>query len=37
VQFDPTGYETLRRTLGNPDMLKFQSDWEQFILSIRPR
>jgi hypothetical protein len=37
VQFDPTGYETLRRTLDNPDMAKFQADWEKFILNIRPR
>ena len=36
VQFDPTGYETLRRTLGNPDMTKFQAQWEKFILDIRP-
>lgn len=36
VQFDPTGYETLRRTLGNPDMTKFQTEWEKFILDIRP-
>ena len=37
VQTDPTGYETLRQILGNPDMTKFQSDWEKFIISIRPR
>jgi hypothetical protein len=37
VQHDPTGYETLRRVLGDPNMTQFQADWEKFILNIRPR
>jgi len=31
---DPTGYETLKAVLGNPDMEKFQREWEQFILKL---
>jgi hypothetical protein len=37
VQLDPTGYETLRRVLGNPDMKTFQTTWEKFTLDQRPR
>lgn len=32
---DPTGYETLKRVLGESDMVKFQKQWEKFILDIR--
>ena len=32
---DPTGYETLKRVLGENDMVKFQKQWEKFILAIR--
>ena len=32
---DPTGYETLKRVLGENDMDKFQKQWEKFILAIR--
>ncbi len=32
---DPTGYETLKRVLGESDMAKFQKQWEKFILAIR--
>ena len=32
---DPTGYETLRRVLGERDMEAFQKKWEKFILGLR--
>ena len=32
---DPTGYETLKRVLGEKDMAAFQKKWEQFILDLR--
>jgi hypothetical protein len=32
---DPTGYETLKRVLGENDMDKFQKQWEKFILALR--
>ena len=31
---DPTGYDTLRALLGNPDMAQFQSDWQAWILTL---
>jgi hypothetical protein len=35
VDEDPSGYRTLRETLGSPDMEQFQQDWESFILRLR--
>ena len=32
---DPTGYETLRRVLGQQDMQAFQKSWERFVLQLR--
>jgi len=32
---DPTGYETLKRILGEDDMAAFQKRWEQFVLGLR--
>ena len=32
---DPTGYETLREILGKPDMVRFQKEWEQYVLTLR--
>ncbi len=32
---DPTGYETLRRVLGENDMTAFQKRWEAFVLGLR--
>jgi hypothetical protein len=31
---DPTGYKTLRRVLGNPDMKVFQPEWEKYVLGL---
>jgi hypothetical protein len=31
---DPTGYQTLRRTLGNVDMRIFKRQWEKYVLSL---
>jgi len=31
---DPTGYQTLRETLGNIDMKIFQRKWEKYVLSL---
>ncbi len=31
---DPTGYKTLRQTLGNPNMRVFQRSWEKFVLGL---
>jgi hypothetical protein len=31
---DPTGYQTLRRVLGNPNMNRFKRKWEQYVLSL---
>ncbi|HKP39194.1 MAG TPA: hypothetical protein VJT71_20205 [Pyrinomonadaceae bacterium] len=31
---DPTGYKTLRRALGNPDMRVFKKNWEKFVLGL---
>jgi len=35
VKTDPTGYETLKRVLGERDMEAFQKKWEKFILGLR--
>ncbi len=32
---DPTGYETLKKVLGNPDMAQFQKDWERYVAALR--
>ena len=32
---DPTGYETLKRVLGEEDMDAFQKRWEAFVLGLR--
>jgi hypothetical protein len=34
---DPTGYRTLARVLGSPDMTKFQQDWERWAMAIDPK
>jgi hypothetical protein len=31
---DPTGYETLKKTLGEEDMAAFQTRWEKFVLGL---
>lgn len=31
---DPTGYKTLQKLLGEPDMTAFQKQWEEFILKL---
>lgn len=31
---DPSGYATLVRVLGNPDMNQFQSSWEKYVLGL---
>ncbi len=32
---DPTGYQSLQKTLGNPDMTAFQKQWEKWVLTLR--
>ncbi len=32
---DPTGYETLKRVVGEKDMEAFRRKWEKFVLSLR--
>ena len=32
---DPTGYKTLCRLLGDPDMDEFQKDWEAYVLKLK--
>ena len=32
---DPTGYRTLTRVLGNPDMARFQKEWSAWVLGLR--
>ena len=32
---DPTGYKTLVKVLGNPDMAKFKKEWEAWCLKLR--
>jgi hypothetical protein len=34
---DPTGYETLVKTLGAPDMATFQQNWQDFVLGLEFR
>ncbi len=34
AQEDPTGYETLKRVLGEKDMGQFRRKWEKFVLSL---
>ena len=31
---DPTGYQTLRRVLGNPDMRTFKPKWELYVMGL---
>ena len=31
---DPTGYETLKKTLGEDDMAAFQARWERFVMKL---
>ena len=31
---DPTGYQTLRRVLGNVDMKVFKPKWEKYVLGL---
>ena len=31
---DPTGYKTLRRVLGTPNMRVFQKQWEKYVLAL---
>lgn len=31
---DPTGYKSLQKVLGTTDMVKFQKDWEAFVLKL---
>ena len=35
VDRDQTGYKTLVKTLGNPDMKKFNRDWQAYVLKLR--
>lgn len=35
VEHDPTGYKTLGKILGEPDMKAFQSRWEKYVLGLR--
>jgi len=35
VKKDPTGYETLKKTVGENDMKAFQKRWEAFVLELR--
>jgi hypothetical protein len=32
---DPTGYKTLVKTLGEPDMKAFQTNWETFVMGLK--
>jgi hypothetical protein len=34
VDEDPTGYLTLQRVLDSPDMRRFQTQWERFVLDL---
>lgn len=31
---DPTGYQSLKKTLGEPDMLRFKAKWQQYVLGL---
>jgi hypothetical protein len=35
VERDPTGYQTLVKTLGNPDMERFDRDWQAYVLKLQ--
>jgi len=35
VSRDPTGFNTLKRVLGEVDMAAFQKRWEKFVLALR--
>lgn len=35
VDLDPTGYRTLTKTLGNPDMEEFNRQWQEYVLNLR--
>ena len=35
VNVDPTGYESLKKTLGETDMELFKKKWEKFVLDLR--
>lgn len=37
VKQDPTGYKTLRRILGDPDMDEFQESWEAYVMELKRR
>ncbi|HEY2838667.1 MAG TPA: hypothetical protein VGJ26_05945, partial [Pirellulales bacterium] len=32
---DPTGYETLKKTLGVDDMQEFQTDWQAYVMKLK--
>jgi hypothetical protein len=32
---DPTGYKTLQHILGDPDMKKFQTQWEEYTMKLK--
>jgi len=32
---DPTGWSTLQKSLGNPDMKKFQTEWEAWVMTLK--
>jgi hypothetical protein len=32
---DPTGFETLKKTLGTNDMAQFKKQWESYVMSLR--
>jgi len=34
VENDPSGYKTLQKVLNNPNMQKFQKEWEQWVLKL---
>lgn len=35
VRTDPTGFKTLQRVLGEPDMDEFKKKWEKFVLELQ--
>ena len=34
-QDDPSGFKTLQKILGEPDMDKFKLNWEKYVLDLR--
>jgi hypothetical protein len=34
VAGDPTGYKTLVRVLGDPDMSRFEKQWQDWVLAL---